>query len=54
MFTKLSTDEAASALLKFGDRCLESITGDVPGQQFLETFQSVSIAKILLAVASPY
>ncbi|MEM7794613.1 MAG: DUF1636 family protein [Cyanobacteria bacterium P01_C01_bin.118] len=37
LFTHLPTNEAASVLLQFGDRYLESTTDDVPGQQFLET-----------------
>jgi predicted metal-binding protein len=46
LFTNLSTDDAATALLQFGKLYLDSTTGDIPGQQFPEVLQSVSIAKI--------
>jgi predicted metal-binding protein len=46
LFTKLPTDETAPALLEFGKRYLDRKTGNIPGQQFPEALQSVSIAKI--------
>lgn len=46
LFTNLPTEQAAPALLQFGNLYLSSSTGDIPWKQFPETLQSVSIAKI--------
>jgi predicted metal-binding protein len=46
LFTNLPTEQAAPALLQFGNLYLSSSTGDIPWKQFPATLQSVSIAKI--------
>lgn len=46
LFTNLSADETAPALLQFGRVYLSRKTGNVPWQQFPEVLQSVNIAKI--------
>ncbi|PSN12603.1 hypothetical protein C7293_19430 [filamentous cyanobacterium CCT1] len=46
LLTNLPTDQAASALMCFGDLYISSSTGDLPWKQFPEILQSASIAKI--------
>jgi len=46
LFTNLPTEQAASALLQFGDLYLSSSTEDIPWKQFPEALQTASIAKI--------